>query len=63
MERRYVQKSAIDLSMTKYNPVISARSEEYDTISDNPESTPFIRSEEDYPAKVWDYRSINLTRF
>lgn len=63
MERRYIQKSIIEPMMNKYNPVISARYEEFDTISDNPESTPFMKSEEDYPAKSWDYRTINPTKF
>lgn len=45
--RKHILKSSVEMAMSKYNPVISAR-DDLNPISDNPESIPYMRSEEDF---------------
>lgn len=51
MEKDYsgkrIQKSSVEMTMSKYNSVISARDDK-NPISHNPESIPYMRSEEDF---------------
>lgn len=47
LDRKHIQKSSVEMTMNKYNPVISARDDK-NSISDNPESIPYMRSEEDF---------------